>query len=55
MWKVAGRAPSLRVFTLAFALQLRKKHGKTTVITFHFIANFLPEDRSDWVDCVFTA
>jgi hypothetical protein len=31
MWKSAGRAPSLRVFTLAFALQLRKKHGKTTV------------------------
>jgi hypothetical protein len=30
MWKSAGRAPSLRVFTLAFALQLRKKHGKTT-------------------------
>jgi hypothetical protein len=25
MWKSAGRAPSLRVFTLAFALQLRKK------------------------------
>ena len=24
MWKSAGRAPSLRVFTLAFALQLRK-------------------------------
>jgi hypothetical protein len=31
MWKSAGRAPSLRVFTLAFALQLRRKHGKTTV------------------------
>jgi hypothetical protein len=31
MWKSAGRAPYLRVFTLAFALQLRKKHGKTTV------------------------
>jgi hypothetical protein len=31
MWKSAGRASSLRVFTLAFALQLRKKHGKTTV------------------------
>jgi hypothetical protein len=31
MWKSAGRAPSLRVFTLGFALQLRKKHGKTTV------------------------
>jgi NADP-dependent 3-hydroxy acid dehydrogenase YdfG len=31
MRKSAGRAPSLRVFTLAFALQLRKKHGKTTV------------------------
>jgi hypothetical protein len=30
MWKSAGRAPSLRVFTLAFALQLRKKHEKTT-------------------------
>jgi hypothetical protein len=26
MWKSAGRAPSLRVFTLAFAVQLRKKH-----------------------------
>jgi hypothetical protein len=31
MWKSAGCAPSLQVFTLAFALQLRKKHGKTTV------------------------
>jgi hypothetical protein len=31
MWKSAGRAPSLRVFTLAFALQLRKKHGRTSV------------------------
>jgi hypothetical protein len=31
MWKSAGRASSLRVFTLAFALQVRKKHGKTTV------------------------
>jgi hypothetical protein len=31
MWKSASHAPSLRVFTLAFALQLRKKHGKTTV------------------------
>ena len=30
-WKSAGRAPSLRVYTLAFALQLRKKHGKTLV------------------------
>jgi hypothetical protein len=28
MWNSAGHAPSLRVFTLAFALQLRKKHGK---------------------------
>jgi hypothetical protein len=28
----AGRAPSLRVIrTMAFALQLRKKHGKTSV------------------------
>jgi hypothetical protein len=31
MWKSAGRAPSLRVFTLVFALQLRKKHGKPSV------------------------
>jgi hypothetical protein len=31
MWKSAGRAPSLRVFTLAFVLQLRKKHGKTAI------------------------
>jgi hypothetical protein len=30
MWKSAGRAPSLRVSTLTFALQLRKKHGKTS-------------------------
>jgi hypothetical protein len=30
MWKSASRAPSLRVFTLAFALQLRKTHGKTS-------------------------
>jgi hypothetical protein len=30
MWKSAGRAPSKNAsFTLAFALQLRKKHGKT--------------------------
>jgi hypothetical protein len=27
----AGRAPSLTSYTLAFALQLRKKHGKTSV------------------------
>jgi len=26
--KIADRDPSLRVYTLAFALQLRKKHGK---------------------------
>ena len=25
---MAGRAPSLRIFTLAFTLQLRKIHGK---------------------------
>jgi hypothetical protein len=31
MWKSAVRAPFLRVFTLAFALQLRKKHGKPSV------------------------
>jgi hypothetical protein len=32
MWKIAGRAPSKSAsFTLAFALQLRKKHGKTSV------------------------
>jgi hypothetical protein len=32
MWKSAGRAPSKNAsFTLAFALQLRKKHGKTLV------------------------
>jgi len=29
--KSAGRAPSLRGFILAFALQLRKKHGKTSI------------------------
>jgi hypothetical protein len=27
----AGRAPSLTSYTLAFALQPRKKHGKTSV------------------------
>jgi hypothetical protein len=27
----AGRAPSLTSYTLAFALQLRKKHGKPSV------------------------
>jgi hypothetical protein len=27
----AGRAPSLTSYTLAFALQLRKKHGETSV------------------------
>jgi hypothetical protein len=32
MWKSAGRAPFKNAsFTLAFALQLRKKHGKTSV------------------------
>jgi hypothetical protein len=31
MWKSAGRVPSLRVFTPAFALQLSKKYGKTSV------------------------
>jgi len=31
MWKSAGRAPSFASFTLAFALQLRKKHGKTSI------------------------
>ena len=31
MWKSAGSAPSLRVLTLAFALQLRRKHGITSV------------------------
>jgi hypothetical protein len=32
MWKSAGRAPSKNAsYTLAFALQLRKKHGKTSV------------------------
>jgi hypothetical protein len=31
MWNSAGRAPSKNAsFTLAFALQLRKKHGKTS-------------------------
>ena len=30
-WKSAGRAPVFVGFTLAFALQLRKKHGKTSV------------------------
>jgi len=28
MWKGAGRAPSFASFSLAFALQLRKEHGK---------------------------
>jgi hypothetical protein len=31
MWKSAGRVPSLRVFTVVFALQLRKKRGKLSV------------------------
>jgi hypothetical protein len=31
MWKSAGRPPFFASFTLAFALQLRKKHGKTLV------------------------
>jgi hypothetical protein len=31
MWKSAGRAPSFASFALAFALQLTKKHGKTSV------------------------
>jgi len=31
MWKSADRAPVFASFTLAFALQLRKKHGKTSV------------------------
>jgi len=37
MWKSTGRAPSLRVFTLAFALQLWKKHGKTCQSKKNFI------------------
>ena len=32
MWKSAGRAPSLRVLPQHFVLQLRKKHGKTSVM-----------------------
>ena len=31
MWKSAGRAPTFASYTLTFALQLRKKHGKTSV------------------------
>jgi hypothetical protein len=31
MWKSAGHAPVFASFTLAFASQLRKKHGKTSV------------------------
>jgi hypothetical protein len=32
MWNRRGRAPSKNAsFTLAFALQLKKKHGKTSV------------------------
>ena len=31
MWKSVGRAPVFASFTLALALQLRKKHGKTSV------------------------
>jgi hypothetical protein len=31
MWKSAERAPSFANYTLAFALQLKKKHGKTSV------------------------
>jgi hypothetical protein len=32
IWKSAGRAPSKNAsFALAFALKLRKKHGKTSV------------------------
>jgi len=31
MLKSAGRAPVFASFTLAFSLQLRKKHGKTSV------------------------
>ena len=30
MWKIADRAPSVQSFTLAFALQVGKKHGKTS-------------------------
>jgi hypothetical protein len=33
MWKSAGRAPSKNAsFTLAFALQLRKKHGIVIIV-----------------------
>jgi len=31
MWKSAGRAPVFESFALAFALQLRDKHRKTSV------------------------
>ena len=30
-WKERGPCPVLASYTLAFALQLRKKHGKTSV------------------------
>jgi len=31
MWKECGPCPVFASFTLAFALQLRKKHGKPSV------------------------
>jgi len=45
----AGRAPSLRVLSLAFALQLRKKHGKTSVrvVIHNHINNLMIVD--DWL------
>jgi len=31
IWEVCGPCPVFASYTLAFALQLRKKHGKTSV------------------------
>ena len=36
MWE-CGLCPVLARFTLAFALQLRKKHGKTSVRVFYLL------------------
>ena len=30
-WKIAGRAPVFAIYTLAFFVKLKKRHGKTSV------------------------
>ena len=42
IWKECGLCPVFASYTLAFALQLRKKHGKTSVMLRDTIKKILP-------------